>query len=456
MSKSASAKWPKVKLGNYLSVLTDYHANGSYEKLKANVELLKTPNYAVMIRTTNFEKADFHDDLRFITKPAYEFLHKSKVKPSDILMNKIASAGNIYCMPDLHCPVSLGMNLFLLRTKEEYTNQRYIYYNLKANESYIKQFAIGTAATTITKESVRNLEILLPPLDIQHKIAAILSAYDNLIENNTRRIAILEEMAQSLYREWFVHFRFPGHEKIRMVESELGLIPEGWEVKTLGDWGTTITGKTPSKLVPENFNEEYMPFIKTPDMHNNIFCVQTEEYLSRRGVLSQKNKTIPPNSLCVSCIGTAGVVSITSVQAQTNQQINSIVLNDEFNRELLYFVLIDLKETINQYGSNGATMVNLNKGKFEALKVIFPDKSIVVDFHKLTNSMFEEIRSFQMKNLNLRRTRDLLLPKLISGEVDVEGLEIETGEEMSVAVESLEPARVEEIVLVGEQGTLWG
>lgn len=143
-------------------------------------------------------------------------------------MNKIANAGSVYYMPDLHRPVSLAMNLFLIGTDKKYTDQRYIYYYLKGNEKYIKQFAIGTAATTITKESVRNLEILLPPLPSQRKIAGILSAYDDLIENNTRRIEILEEMARSIYREWFVKFRFPGHEQVQMVDSELGLIPEGW------------------------------------------------------------------------------------------------------------------------------------------------------------------------------------------------------------------------------------
>jgi type I restriction enzyme S subunit len=427
MSKSVPIRWSRVKLGEVLTTLTDYHANGSYKNLKANVELLSKPDYARMIRTTNFEKADFQDDLRYITKKAYEFLHKSKVKPGDILMNKIASAGSVYYMPNLHCPASLGMNLFLLRTNEETTNQRFIYYYLKSHESYIKQFAIGTATTTITKDRVRNLEILLPPLSIQQNIASILSAYDDLIENNMRRIAILEEMAQSLYREWFLHFRFPGHEKKRLVESELGLIPEGWEVRNLSKFGSVVTGKTPSKLHLEYFGDEFMPFIKTPDMHGNVFCIKTEESLSEQGVLSQRNKTLPPNSLCVSCIGTAGIVSITTTFSQTNQQINSIILNHDFDREILYFSLLDLKETINQYGSNGATMVNLNKGKFEALKVIYPlETSIVAEFHDLTYPIFDEIKSLQIKNANLRKTRDLLLPKLISGEVDVEGLDIKT------------------------------
>ena len=186
-----------------------------------------------------------------------------------------------------------------------------------------------------------------------------------------------------------------------------------------------VTGKTPSKKVPKYFGD-YMPFIKTPDLHGNIFCIESGEKLSELGVNSQNNKTLPPNSLCVSCIGTAGIVSITGMNSQTNQQINSIVINEMPCREFLYFVLLDLRETINQYGANGATMVNLNKGKFEALMVIFPDKKLLIRFHEATFPIFEQIKVLQLENVNIRRTRDLLLPKLISGELDVDTLDIKT------------------------------
>jgi type I restriction enzyme S subunit len=276
--------------------------------------------------------------------------------------------------------------------------------------------------------SIKDLDIPAPPLSTQHKIAAILSAYDDLIENNTRRIQILEEMAQALYREWFVEFRFPGHEKVKMVESELGMVPEGWEVKKLADFGKVITGKTPSKKVPENFGD-LIPFIKTPDMHGSMFCLQTGEHLSEIGASSQKNKTLPPNTLCVSCIGTAGIVSITSSKAQTNQQINSIVLHDEQYREFLYFSLLGLKEIINQYGANGATMVKLNKSKFEALKLICSNSQVISEYNDMMCVQFELIKKLSMKNDNLCRTRDLLLPKLISGELDVNDLPIDVAAE---------------------------
>jgi len=276
----------------------------------------------------------------------------------------------------------------------------------------------GSAQPQANAQVLTSFPMSLPPLPTQRRIASILSAYDDLIENNTRRIAILEEMAQSLYREWFVHFRLPGHEHVPLVDSPLGPVPEGWEIAKLSDFGRVITGKTPSKQVKEYFGG-FMPFIKLPDMHGNMFCLATGEGLSEQGMASQRNKTLPTNSICVSCIGTAGIVTITSQPSQTNQQINSIVLTDLADREYLYCAITCLRETINQYGANGATMVNLNKAKFESLQVVRADIRLLRQFHDAASGMFDSVRTLQAKNANLRRTRDLLLPKLITGNTDV-------------------------------------
>jgi type I restriction enzyme S subunit len=267
---------------------------------------------------------------------------------------------------------------------------------------------------------------MIPPLPTQRKIAAILSAYDDLIENNTRRIAILEEMAQLLYREWFVHFRFPGHEDVAMVDSELGAIPEGWEVKQLSDLAEIVLGKTPSKKVPEYY-DDHMLFIKIPDMRQGMFCIQTEDMLSEAGVESQANKTVPENSLCVSCIGTIGLVSITSVPSQTNQQINTLVLERPIEREFLYFALSDLKAKMENYGA-GATMTYLSKTNFSKLEIIFPADDVFAQFHEMTSPVFEKIKVLQNKNRILRRARDLLLPRLVSGALDVADLPIDVAQ----------------------------
>jgi type I restriction enzyme S subunit len=346
-----------------------------------------------------------------ISSSGFQSTHSdSKVKGPGVVIGRKGTLGNVFYSEHNFWPHDTT-----LWVKDFHdNNEKFSYYFLKT--LHLEQYDCGASNPTINRNHIHLLPVNFPPLETQRKIASILSTYDDLIENNTRRIKTLEEMAQMIYREWFVNFRFPEHEQVKRVDSPLGMIPEGWEVKCLKDFGPIITGKTPSTKVPENFGV-FMPFIKTPDMHGNMFCIETGEALSELGAASQRNKTLPPNSLCVSCIGTAGIVTITDVPAQTNQQMNSIVLNSQATREFLYFALLDLKEVINQYGANGATMVNLNKGKFEALVVVSPDSEILNAFHKLAEPCFEEIKVLQKKNRNLRQTRDLLLPKLISGEV---------------------------------------
>ena len=279
----------------------------------------------------------------------------------------------------------------------------------------------GTSNPSLSRDVFGQQGIPLPPLPIQRRIAGILSAYDELIENSQRRIKILESMARGLYREWFVHFRFPGHESVPRVKSPLGEIPEGWEVKLVQHFGKVITGKTPSKANADFYGDD-VPFVKTPDMHGNMFILGTSETLSAAGAESQANKMLPAGTICVSCIGTIGVVSITTEDCQTNQQINSVVMEKEVSREFLFLRLQDAKQTLENLGSNGATMCNVNKGKFEAMEIVSPSTELLVEYHRLARSMFDEILLLSRQIQNLRRTRDLLLPRLLSGQIDVEAI----------------------------------
>jgi type I restriction enzyme S subunit len=259
----------------------------------------------------------------------------------------------------------------------------------------------------------------LPPLPTQQSIAGILSAYDELIENSQRRIKILETMVCALYREWFVHFRFPGSENHPRVASALGEIPQGWEVKPIKHFGAVVTGKTPSKANADFYGDD-VPFVKTPDMHGSMFLLDVNERLSIAGAKSQANKTLPIGSICVSCIGTIGVVSMTTEECQTNQQINSVILKSSASREFLFLRLQDAKQALENLGSNGATMGNVNKGKFESMEIVSPAPELLAKFHYVVKPMFSEILALSRQIQNLRRTRDLILPRLLSGQINVE------------------------------------
>ena len=200
--------WNIGKLGDVIQVLTDYHANGSYEILKQHVELLDTPDYALMIRSTNFEKNDFSNDLKYITKEAYDFLKKSQLFGDEVLMGKIGNAGKVYYMKDLNRPMSLAMNLFAMRF-DHCVSSKYVYYFLNSAKSIedIKKHVKGVGTPTINKNSVRDLYFAYPDTNEQKNIVTEvetkLSLYDsvNLTLDNILRQA--SAMRQSILKQAF-------------------------------------------------------------------------------------------------------------------------------------------------------------------------------------------------------------------------------------------------------------
>lgn len=278
----------------------------------------------------------------------------------------------------------------------------------------LSRYDTGASIPSMTQKTYNKIKVFLPSLPTQQKISSILSSYDRLIENNTRRIRLLEQMAENLYKEWFVRFRFPEHEKVEMVNG----LPKGWKIKRIADFGRIETGKTPPMSNRKLYGGDIL-FVKTPDMHDKMFISSTSETLSEDGNNYQLTKLLPANSIMVSCIGTAGIVSINAKPAHTNQQINSIILNNLEDLEWLYYVCKQMKPTIELFGATGATMTNLSKGKFEKLKVVVPKANIRESFHKRIRPYFKEIFTLDQQNTLLTRQRDLLLPRLMSGKLEV-------------------------------------
>jgi type I restriction enzyme S subunit len=290
-------------------------------------------------------------------------------------------------------------------------NPKFIYYKLQTLK--LNRFKGGASVPTLNRNNLDNLLVQIPDIPTQEKIASILSSYDDLIGTNRRRIQLLEEAARLLFREWFVYFRFPGHEKVKIVDG----VPEGWKVAKVKELGKIVTGKTPSKKDIRNFNGN-VPFIKTPDMHKSWIISKTEETLSETGASSQNNKHLPPWSVLVSCIGTVGVVAINLFRSQTNQQINSVIPKKEIYRYYSFFCLSRMRLLLEAIGG-GSTMTNVNKNKFENLGVNIPPDTILESFDQLVDPLFKQVAFLLQQNQKLAQARDLLLPRLMSGEIEV-------------------------------------
>jgi type I restriction enzyme S subunit len=294
---------------------------------------------------------------------------------------------------------------WVLRAKDKISDPAFVYYLAKSDllrKSAEKSMVGASGRQRAQIESIQNVDVGDTTLENQQKIAKILSTYDDLIENNSKRIENLESIVNLLYNRYFE-------------------IPEAtdWEEKPIKEFGRVVTGKTPRKAEPKNYTESGTMFIKTPDMHNDLFVLDTAEKLSVLGVASQKNKTLPAGSICISCIGTVGVVGIMTKPSQTNQQINTIVLNDDVYQEYLVMKLKASREILENLGSNGATMTNVNKTKLEELLVTKPPRYVVLDFHNSVKPMYDLILILQQKTMNLAKVRDILLPRLMSREIEV-------------------------------------
>ena len=201
-------------------------------------------------------------------------------------------------------------------------------------------------------------------------------------------------------------------------------MPTNWSKGTIDDLAKEIVcGKTPPTRTTEYYGTE-IPFITIPDMHGKIYSITTERYLSILGANSQVKKSLPKNSVCVSCIGTAGLVTLVAEESQTNQQINSIIPKDGFSSYFIYLLMQTLYDTINKLGQSGSTIVNLNKTQFGKIQAIIPTVSVMTNFDEIMSPIFEKILQNQKENLSLVLLRDTLMPKLISGEIDVSEIDI--------------------------------
>jgi len=292
---------------------------------------------------------------------------------------------------------------------------KFLYYVMFLKNEILKKRAVGSTVKSLRMGLFEELDIPIPSLNEQKTIINILSSFDNKIENNNKMNKTLEEMAQTIYKSWFVDFEpFQDGE---FVESKLGEIPEQWKVKKIKEISDVVLGKTPSTRKEENYGEKY-PFVRIPEMHDKIFIVETEKKLSEIGHKSQENKLIPENSIMVSCIGTVGLVSLNFKPSHTNQQINTIVCDDELV-EYLYFRMKNMRRKLIKIGSSGTTMGNINKGTFQKIKVVIPDKDTLIEFHKTVKPLFNRIKLNLQENQALKELRDSLLLKLMSGEIRV-------------------------------------
>jgi len=304
---------------------------------------------------------------------------------------------------------------------------QYLYYFLK-NLHLDKMFAKGSSVVPSLDRKVVHSLVVPFPKDIvyQKQIASVLSNLDRKIALNRSINHNLEAMAKQLYDYWFVQFDFPDENgkpykssggKMVWNEKLKREIPEGWHCFRLNEIEPNIvTGKTPSTTDETNFGGD-IPFITIDDIRKSRFVFQTTRTLSEKGAYSQLSKYIPIGSLCCSCIGTVGILGFVGKRGQTNQQVNTVVFENEHNKEYIYFSLGVYFSYAN--AKVGNILPNMSKEDFCQIPLLYPTKALVMEYHKKVEHLFNQIECLIANIEGHTKLRDSLLPLLMNGQVSV-------------------------------------
>ncbi len=343
-------------------------------------------------------------DIARIREKDADRLSQHRLQPGDIVYGRRGDIGRRALVTKREDGWLCGTGCLRVSLRDSVLDPTFLYYYLGQPNvvAWIYNQAVGATMPNLNTTILRSVPISYPPLPTQRKIASVLSAYDDLIENNTRRIEILEEMAQAIYQEWFVNFRFPGHEKVRMVDSALGPIPDGWAARrvksllkrlkagnTYKEADVAVEGKVP---VIDQSRNDFLGF------HNN----------------APDHVASPQEPIVIFGDHTCKMQLIVE-PFSVGPNVVPFISPDETPILFLYFLVGNLVET-REYKRHWTELTNK--------KVVLPPMKLARRFCSIIAPMFEYIHLLTKKNLNLRHTRDLLLPKLVSGTVDLVGVDV--------------------------------
>ena len=352
------------------------------------------------IRTPNIGRGHFIlDGVNRVSESTYSLWTKRAVPmPGDLIMAREAPVGNVAMIPDGLRPC-LGQRTLLIRPDRAKVEPSFLNFFLNGPhvQGLIHAKTNGATVAHLNMKDVRTMDLpTLPPLPIQRRIAGILSAYDELIVNSQRRIKILESMARALYREWFVHFRFPGHEHHPRVPSPLGEIPKGWEVGRLDDVSVLQRG---FDLPKASRTEGTVPIIAA----TGVTGFHNEAKVKAPGVVT----------------GRSGTIGEVLYVQEDFWPLNTSLWVKEFPKsEPIYAYYLISSLDLKQFNS-GAAVPTLNRNDIHGIQVVVPPGDLQKRFQEIAGAMLAQSRTLDLKNQNLRRTRDLLLPRLLSGQVEL-------------------------------------
>ena len=399
--------WEKVRLGDVtdscLGKMLDKAKNkGEYQPYLANVD----------VRWGSFN-LDNLSEMRFEDNEQERY----GLKYGDLVICEGGEPGRCAIWKDQIPNMKIQKALHRVRV-HDCLDYRFLYYwfLLAGKTGALEQYFTGATIKHMPGEKLRSVLIDMPPIEVQRHIANILWVYDDLIENNQKQIKLLEEAAQRLYKEWFVDLRFPGHETTPIVDG----VPERWRVDRADSFFDMSIGKTPPRAEKQWFTDGATgtPWVSISDMGSSgVYVFHTSEGLTEDAISKHNIKVVSADTVLLSFKLTVGRVSITTGNSCTNEAIAHFIIKDSALREYVYLYLKCFE--YDSLGNTSSISKAVNSKIVKGMPFIMPDTTVLSQFHQVSRPIFDEIKNRQKVNINLVEARDRLLPKLMSGEIEV-------------------------------------
>ena len=339
-----------------------------------------------------------------------------KVDPPGVITGRYGTIGEVYYINDRFWP--LNTTLFVKDFKGN--DVRFTSYLLESLN--IKKLNVAGAVPGVNRNHLHMLKVSLPPLPIQQKIAKILTNYDDLIENNLKRIKLLEESARLTYEEWFLRFRIDGKKLDIDPESDL---PFGWENSKNGNVCSVSGGGTPSKSKDEYWSNGNINWFSPTDLSKakSLCVLGSKTKTNKLGISKSSAKLLSPNSFMMSSRATIGLFGLIEDEFSTNQGFINITPHRIEDKYYLFHNFISRVQEFKNYAT-GATFPEISKGKFKPLSIVWPEESVIDNFNDVCSPMYSEIFNLTNQNKLLKEARDILLPRLMTGMIDTDDMDI--------------------------------
>ncbi len=396
--------WEKVRLGDVtdscLGKMLDQAKNkGEYQPYLANLN----------VRWGTF-------DLDNLSQMKFEDNEQERygLKYGDLVVCEGGEPGRCAIWKDQIPGMKIQKALHRVRV-HDCLDYRYLFYwfLLAGKQGTLEQYFTGATIKHMPGQKLKSVIIDMPPLKTQHRIADILSAYDDLIENNQKQIKLLEEAAHRLYKEWFVDLRFPGYEHTKIMDG----VPEGWKVFRFSDKVEIMSGGTPKTDNPNYYGGE-IPFYTPKDSDGAFFAFRTATNITEEGLDNCNSRFYPENTVIITARGTVGKITLLAVPMAMNQSCYALK-SDEISAPYYLFFALNQEIMALKTMSNGGVFNTIIVKTFDRIHIKIPSDNLIQRFERAVAPVMELIKGKMKENFALSEARDRLLPKLMSGEVEV-------------------------------------